>query len=102
MVDAVLLVKRTDWFGSDHFASAGHNHFDRNKRINRLDSRLDHCAAVVLFGDDPISPPAVVCLHCPARPSLRRKPAGHVGQYISVTIAADAADDEPTFGGILG
>lgn len=84
MTDFGLLVKRGDRLGSNDLAAGRVNLFEGDGAIHHSQSRLDHVAAIVRLGNDPVGMVMVIRIDGSTCPVRGRVAAGQVLQNVSV------------------
>jgi hypothetical protein len=89
------LVERRHRFGPHHLAAAGVHARIGDVVVDHAQRRLDHLAAVIDLGDDPVGTVALIGGDGDAGPLDRRVMAGEVGQYIAAAVLVHAGDHRP-------
>jgi hypothetical protein len=101
VLDATLFIKTGDWLGSDCLTTRRNDCLDGNISIDGLDCRLDHFAAIVPFGDNPVGAPAPVSLNSLTSPDFRAVFAAQIRQNVTDTSTVNATDDNPGLVAVL-
>ena len=97
VVNFALLVECSYRLGPDDLAAGRAQRRKADIRVNHPDGRLDHLAAIVDLGDDPVSLVAVIETDRDAGPFGWRVATGLVREHITVPIGVLAGDDNPGF-----
>src|ERR1039458_7067172 len=84
MVNAVLLVKRRNWFGADQFATRGMHGFVSEGMIDVAENGLDQVAAVIDLSHDAIGLVGFVSIDNAPRRLVRREPSAQIVQHVVV------------------
>src|SRR5215217_694832 len=94
MLDALGFIERRNRLGSHDLATAGSHRpiwdGDAFGYCRGLHHELDHGAAEVLFADDAVSAPILICLHNRSAPFARRSLHGAIFEYDSHAVMAKA------------
>src|ERR1700730_5269994 len=95
VVDAMLFVKRRNWFGAHNFSPAGVDFGIADVWIDHTDGRLDHVTAIVDLCDDAVRLVLAIQANCSAGPlSWPIISTRLVSKHVAVTIGVLAGHND--------
>ena len=101
MAHPPLLVQRRDRLGARGLAARRPHRAERYTGIDHAQGGLDHLAAVVDLGDNPVGGVGSIGRDRGARPFGRSVAARDVGQHVAVPAGIGAGDDDPGLVGLF-
>ena len=87
VVNPVLLIERSGGLGAHDLAARRVHRGERDVGIDHAQSRLDHVAAVVDFGDDPVGLMRSICGNRALGPICWGVSTAQIGEHITMPVA---------------
>jgi hypothetical protein len=101
VVNPVLLIERSSRFGANDLAARRVHRGERDVGIDHTQSRLDHVAAVVDFGDDAVGLMRPIRGNRSLGPICWRVSAAQIGEHVTVSVAILSRDHDAGLVGVF-